>query len=182
MATKYRVKYWVGVMSKDQVTEAIQKGYCEFCNGAKKPFKSVHPTSWFIYYSPGTKPLKVVREQGSDKGEAIRAFTAIGQVLPGDIYSIDIGDDNIVYRRKARYVPNTTDAPFLQLMDGLSFVTNRHTWGVTFRSGLVQILKSDFLKICEAMNIDMPKRHNRIFDEGNDDDTDDESQTQFDEK
>jgi hypothetical protein len=182
MGSRQRVRYWVGVMAKDQVTEAIQKGYCEFCNGSKIPFKNVHPNSWFIYYSPGTKPLQLLREEGSDKGEVVRAFTAIGQVLPGDPYSIDLGNDNIVYRRRARYVSNTTDAPFLTIMDDLSFtvkINRRGTWGVTFRKGLINILKSDFYKICEAMNIDMPKRHNQIFEDGSKE-TKNENQQQVD--
>jgi hypothetical protein len=164
MSTRTRVRYWVGVMGKEQVLDAIDKGYCQFKNGCKKPFKQVNPNSWFIYYSPGTKHFKVIREEGRDAGAPVRAFTAIGQVLPGEPYGIDLGNDEVVYRRPARYVPKTTDAPMLPFLDHLSFLTKVGTrWGSVFRKGLIEILKSDFYQICEAMNIDMPKRHNQIF-------------------
>ena len=170
MSSRLRVRYWVGVLSKDQVQDAVKKGYCEFKNGSKQAFKHVNPHSWFVYYSPGTKPLKVIREEGREAGQPLRLFTAIGQVLPGEPYSIDLGNDDIVYRRNARYVPNTTDAPLEPLMRELSFFKNlpiRKPWGIAFRSGLVEILKSDFYQLCEAMNIDMPKRHHLVFEQSN---------------
>ena len=157
-------------MSRDQVVEAKKKGYCEFKNGAKLPFKQVNPQSWFVYYSPGTKSLQEIRKEGKEAGESLRTFTAIGQVLPGEPYSIDLGNDNIVFRRRARYVPNTTDAPLLPLMEKLSFLNNlprQNPWGFAFRKGLVEVLKSDFYKLCEAMNIEMPKRHHLIFEQRN---------------
>lgn len=170
MSPRLRVRYWVAVMSKDQVSDAIKKGYCEFKNGSKLPFKQVNPDSWFVYYSPGTKSLKEIREEGKEIGERVQAFTAIGQVLPGEPYSIDLGNDNVVYRRHARYVPNTTDAPIFPLMGKLSIfksLSKYELWGIPLRKGLVEVLKSDFFMLCEAMNIDMPKRHNRIFEQSN---------------
>lgn len=168
MSSRLRVRYWVGVMSKEQVDDAVKKGYCQFKNGDQRPFKQVNPHSWFVYYSPGTKPLKVIREEGREAGKSLRTFTAIGQVLPGEPYSIDLGNGDIVYRRKARYVPNTTDAPLKPLMGELSFLKNnpsKTSWGVSFRSGLIEVLKSDFYRLCEAMNIEMPKRHHLIFEQ-----------------
>lgn len=170
MSSRLRVRYWVAVMSKDQVSDAIKKGYCEFKNGSKLPFKQVNPHSWFVYYSPGTKSLKEIREEGKEIGERVQAFTAIGQVLPGEPYSIDLGNDNVVYRRHARYVPNTTDAPIFPLMGKLSIfksLSKYELWGIPLRKGLVEVLKSDFFMLCEAMNIDMPKRHNRVFEQSN---------------
>ena len=168
MSSRLRVRYWVGVMSKDQVSDAVKKGYCEFKNGSKKPFKHVNPHSWFVLYSPGTKSPKLLRELGRDAGEKVQAFTAIGQVLPGDPYSVDLGNDEIVFRRNARFVPNVTEAPLAPLMSQLSFfskLSKHQPWGVPFRKGLIELLKSDFYKLCEAMNIDMPKRHNQIFEQ-----------------
>jgi hypothetical protein len=157
-------------MSKEQVQEAVKKGYCEFKNGEQRHFKHVNPHSWFVYYSPGLKPLHVIREKGKEAGKTLRTFTAIGQVLPGEPYSIDLGNNNIVYRRKARYVPNSSDAPLEPLMKELSFLKNspsRKPWGFAFRKGLIEVLKSDFFKLCEAMNIAMPKRHHLIFEQSN---------------
>ncbi len=156
-------------MSKDHVKDAVKKGYCEFKNGTRLPFKHVNPHSWFVYYSPGTKPLQVIREKGKEAGRKVQAFTAIGQVLPGEPYSVDVGHTR-VYRRRARYVPSSSDAPLAPLMPELSFFKKHdksRPWGVPFQGGLIEVKKYDFFALCKAMNIDMPKRHALIFEKSN---------------
>lgn len=169
MPNRLRVRYWVAVLSKDHVKDAVKKGYCEFKNGTRLPFKNVNPHSWFVYYSPGTKPLQVIREKGREAGRKVQAFTAIGQVLPGEPYSVDTGHTR-VYRRRARYVPNSSDAPLAPLMPELSFFKKHdksRPWGIQFQGGLIEVKKTDFFALCKAMNVDMPKRHALIFEKTN---------------
>jgi len=101
------------------------------------------PGDRIIYYSPKT-------EMGA--GEAVQAFTAIGEVLPGEVYEGSMGGGVVPARRDVRFF-EATDAPIRPLLDRLSFTKGRTSWGYAFRRGVFQITEDDYAVIAAAMGI-----------------------------
>jgi EVE domain len=85
------------------------------------------------------------------KGEALQAFTAVGQILPGEPYLFDMGNGFISHRRDVQFVA-AQEAPIRSLLEDLSFIKNKQSWGYVFRFGLLEIPEPDFQRIMLAMN------------------------------
>ena len=88
-------------------------------------------------------------------GELLQAFTAIGQVLDGEPYSWDMDNGFIPYRRDVQFFP-AQETPIRLLINQLSFIKNKQSWGYVFRFGLLEIPESDFQAIATAMNVTIP--------------------------
>jgi hypothetical protein len=88
-------------------------------------------------------------------GEPLQAFTAIGQVLEGEPYSFNMGNGFVPYRRDVQFFP-AQETPIRSLLDQLSFIKNKQSWGYVFRFGLLEIPESDFQAIAVAMNVTIP--------------------------
>ncbi len=137
-------RYWIGVASKDHVQKGVEGGFCQLCHGKSNPLKRLSSNDWLIYYSPRT---------AINGGETVQAFTAIGRVLEGEPYSFDMGHDFVPYRRNVQFI-ESQDAPIRPLIDRLSFIKNKQSWGYVFRFGLLEIPESDFLQIAVAMGVE----------------------------
>jgi EVE domain len=138
-------RYWIGVASKEHVLKGVEQGFCQLCHGKNNPLKRLAPGDWIVYYSPRA------RMQDSDM---IQSFTAIGQILPGEPYCFDMGGGFTPYRRDVQFI-NATDAPIRPLLDELSFIKNKQSWGYVFRFGLLEIPESDFQRIVTAMQAEI---------------------------
>lgn len=128
------MKYWIGVVSKDHVSIGVRDGIAQIGHGKRAPLARMKKDDWLIYYSPvesfgGKKPLQ--------------AFTAIGQIADDEIYEFPMTESFIPYRRKVNY-KKVKDTPIRPLIDRLSFIKNKQSWGYVFRFGLVEIPKEDF--------------------------------------
>lgn len=134
-------RYWIGVASRDHVHKGMEGGFCQLCHGKNNPLKRLNPGDWIVYYSPRT---------AIDGGETVQAFTAIGQILQGEPYACDMGNGFIPYRRDVQFIP-AQEAPIRSLLDRLSFIKNKQSWGYVFRLGLIEIPASDFLEIAAVM-------------------------------
>lgn len=134
-------RYWIGVASRDHVIKGVEEGFCQLCHGKSNPLKRLTPSDWIVYYSPRT---------GMNNGDTVQAFTAIGQVLEGEAYRFDMGDEFTPYRRDVRFVA-AQEAPIRPLLDHLSFIKNKQSWGYVFRFGLLEIPECDFQRIAAAM-------------------------------
>ncbi len=136
-------RYWIGVASKDHVMKGVEGGFCQLCHGKSNPLKRLTPNDWIIYYSPRTT---------INSGDPVQAFTAIGQILKGEPYLFDMGDGFIPYRRDVEFMA-ATEAPIRPLIEDLTFIKNKKSWGYVFRFGLIEIPESDFLQIAAAMKV-----------------------------
>lgn len=87
-------RYWIGVASKDHVLKGGEGGFCQLCHGRNNPLKRLNPGDWIIYYSP---------RAALNDGKRVQAFTAIGQVLAGEPYRFNMGDE-FVFRRDVQFV------------------------------------------------------------------------------
>lgn len=135
-------RFWIGVASRDYVQRGVEAGFCQLCHGKSTPLKRLSPGDWIVYYSPRT---------AISGGNIVQAFTAIGQVLAGEPYSFDMGHGFAPYRRDVQFV-SAQETPMQPLIDRLSFIKNKRSWGYVFRFGLVEIPESDFLQIASAMD------------------------------
>ena len=131
----------MGVASSDHVDEGVIGGFCQLCHGRVNPLKRMKPGDWLIYYSPRT---------GMKGGDAVRSFTAIGQIQDGEPYPFDMGNGFIPLRRDILF-SKAHRIPISPLISSLSFIKNKQSWGLTFRSGFFQIPKSDFDQIAIQM-------------------------------
>jgi hypothetical protein len=138
-------RHWIGVASKDHVMKGVEGGFCQLCHGKSNPLKRLAPDDWIIYYSPRTT---------MGGGDAVQAFTAIGRILKGEPYLFDIGEGFMPHRRDVEFMP-AQEAPIRPLIEELTFIKNKKSWGYVFRFGLLEIPEPDFLLILTAMNPEM---------------------------
>lgn len=135
--------YWIGVVASAHVAIGRADGIVMFAHGDHSAAKRVQPGDWFAYYSP-TQTLG-----GKD---AVRRFTAIGVIEPGEPEQVLMAPEATGWRRRARYL-EAQDADIYLLLPQLSFVTNPSHWGMYFRKSLFGIGREDFLRIATAMGV-----------------------------
>ena len=135
--------YWIGVASRDHVMRGVEGGFCQLSHGKSSPVERLKPGDRIVYYSP--------REQMGE-GEPVQAFTAIGEVLPGEAYRADMGGGFKPVRRDVRFF-KAHDAPIKPLLDTLSFTKGRTSWGYAFRRGSFRIEAEDYRIIAKAMGV-----------------------------
>jgi hypothetical protein len=136
-------RYWIGVASKDHVLTGIEGGFCQLCHGKSNSIERLTPGDWIVYYSPRT---------AMNGGETVQAFTAIGQILAGGSYPFDMGNGFVPARRDVHFL-DATEAPIRSLIEDLSFIKNKKSWGYVFRFGLLEIPELDFQRIATAMKV-----------------------------
>ena len=140
----YRPRYWIGVASQEHVLKGVQGGFCQLCHGKHNPLKRLSASDWIIYYSPRTA-------MGS--GDIVQSFTAIGEVLDGEPYLFDMGNGFEPYRRDIRFV-EAEETSIRLLLEDLTFIKNKKSWGYVFRFGFFEIPELDFQKIAAAMKVE----------------------------
>ncbi|GAA3972612.1 EVE domain-containing protein [Mucilaginibacter dorajii] len=128
------MKYWITVVSKDHITRGIAGGFIQANHGKPGPLKRMQPGDWVINYSP---------KQSMSGTEPLQAFTAIGQVAHDGIYQHKMSEDFTPYRRNVNYYP-CTETPIIPLVDELSFIANKKSWGYPFRFGFFELPEKDF--------------------------------------
>ena len=135
--------HWIGVAARAHVMVGVAEGFVMFAHGKHSAVKQVQPGDWFVYYSP-TETL--------GKADAVRRFTAIGQVLPGEPETMQMTADSTGWRRSAKFL-DAQEADIYLLLPQLSFVTNPSHWGMYFRKSLFRVEAGDFALIAEAMGV-----------------------------
>ena len=142
-------QYWVGVASRDHVLLAVRGGFCQLNHGKEGPMKRLSPGDRILYYSPRTEMRA---------GQALQAFTAIGEVLPGKPYQVEQSDRFQPFRRDVRYF-DAREAPISPLLPNLSFAQGNASWGQVMRRGTFRIEAADYKIIAGAMHVaDHPER------------------------
>ena len=108
-------QYWVGVASRDHVLPAVRSGFCQLNHGKEAPMKRLTPGDRILYYSPKAE-MKA--------GEPLQAFTAIGEVLPGEPYQVKQSERFQPFRRDVRYF-DAREASIRPLLPDLSFAQGK---------------------------------------------------------
>ncbi len=136
--------FWIGVAAARHVRVAVADGFAMFAHGRHAAASRTLPGDWVAYYSP--------REE-LNAGEQVRAFTAIGRILPGDPEQRRMGAaGDLGWQRKARWLEGRP-ADVYPLLDRLAFVRDRSHWGMYFRKSLFSIARADFALIAAAMGV-----------------------------
>jgi hypothetical protein len=134
-------RFWLGVVSREHVETGVRGGFAQLNHGARAPLQRLRAGDGLVYYSPKTS---------YPGGEPLRAFTAIGVVLTGEIYQADMGGGFTPYRLDVRYF-DAQPAAIRPLVDDLAFIRNKSNWGASFRFGSLQVPAADFALIARAM-------------------------------
>jgi hypothetical protein len=140
------MRYWIGVASRDHVLKGVDGGFCQLCHGKAAPMRRMSPGDGIVYYSPRTE----IRG-----GDAVQAFTAIGRIRDGAAYPCDMGDGFVPMRRDVSFCP-AHDAPIRPLIERLTFIRNKKSWGYVMRFGVIEIPAEDFETIATAMGATVP--------------------------
>ena len=136
-------RYWIGVASRDHVLGGVAGGFCQLSHGKAGPIKRLKPGDWIVYYSP---------RETMGSGEPVQAFTAIGQIKPGEPYVGEMGGGMQATRRDVDFL-EAKEAPIRPLLEALSFTKGRAGWGFAFRRGSFAVTEADFHAIAEAMGV-----------------------------
>src|SRR5437763_13525221 len=105
----------------------VKGGFCQLSHGKSSPVKRLKPGDRIVYYSP---------REAMGEGDPVQAFTAIGEVLPGEPYRADMGGGFKPVRRDVKFF-KAKDAPIKPLLDRLSFTRGRTSWGLRVPAWLV---------------------------------------------
>jgi hypothetical protein len=135
-------RFWLAVASREHVLWAVSGGFCQMCHGKAAPLRRMSAGDGIAYYSS--------RERMNEPKPCQR-FTAIGQIVGGDIDQAPTNEDFCPSRRPACYLP-CEEAPILPLIAALSFICDKKRWGFPFRFGLLEVSRSDFQHIANAMH------------------------------
>lgn len=138
-------RYWIGTASRDHVQHGVDNGFAQLCHGKAAALKRMQIKDWLIYYSPRLH---------FEQKEACQAFTAIGQVVSEEVYSVAMSETFVPWRRAIQYLPSC-DAAVKPLLNQLSFIHDKQRWGYPFRVGLFEISVTDFTVIAQAMHVKM---------------------------
>ena len=134
-------KHWIVVASAEHVRRGRAGGFMQAGHGKEAPLRRMKRGDGIVCYSP-TDTLG-----GKDR---LQAFTAIGLVKDDNIYSVDMEPGFRPFRRDVTFVQSES-APIAPLLDKLALTSGHRHWGAKFRFGLVEISRSDFKKIANAM-------------------------------
>lgn len=133
----------MGVASKNHIELGKEGGFCQFCHGKQPPAKKLNKNDWIIYYSP-----KVVLEEK----ELCQKFTAIGQIIDDKEYQVEQFSGFMPWRRNVVYY-KSIDVDIRPIVNDLSFIKSKTSWGMVFRYGFFEIQETDFGLIKSLMII-----------------------------
>ena len=133
------MKYWIIVASKDHVMRGVTLGFAQAGHGKRSGLARMHKGDMIVYYSP-----KVQYESN----EILHAFTAIGEIAHEEVFQVEESPDFKPFRRTVRYT-KTGEVSIGPLIQDLTLIRNKKSWGYVFRFGLLEIPKEDFDRIAE---------------------------------
>lgn len=108
-------KYFIAVVSKDHVARGVKEGIMQVCHGKKKPLKKIKKGDFIILYSP---------KNSFEGKEKCQSFNAIAQAADEKIYSFQISEDFIPFRRKVNFF-ESKDISILPIIENLKFINDK---------------------------------------------------------
>ena len=76
--------FWIGVVSRSHVQLGVQGSFIQLNHGKKAPLQKFRAGDGLLMYSPRTS---------YPDGEPLQAFTAVGVVVTGEIYQVEMSPD-----------------------------------------------------------------------------------------
>ncbi len=127
-------KYWIAVVSKEHVEWGVAGGFMQACHGKQAPLKRMQKGDGVIFYSS--------KERMTDT-EKLQTFTAIGEVADDLIYPFSMSDTFVPYRRNIKF-KECRAVSIIPLINQLTFIADKRSWGYPFRYGFLEISEGDF--------------------------------------
>ena len=119
----------------------VAGGFIQLNHGKKAPLLRLRAGDGLAMYSPRT---------AYPEGDALQHFTAIGVVISGEVYQVEMTPDLKPYRLDVRFF-ECREAPIRPLIERLSFIRSKTHWGAAFRFGWLEVPEDDFALIADAM-------------------------------
>jgi hypothetical protein len=135
------MKYWINTVSRNHVLVGEKNKIVQANHGKEKPLKRLSVGDIVLYYSPKTD---------YENGESLKKFTAIARISNDQVYQFKINDDFMPFRIDATY-EDCSEVSIEPLIEKLTFIKNKKSWGYMFRFGLFEINEHDFKMIYESM-------------------------------
>ncbi|HLO63402.1 MAG TPA: EVE domain-containing protein [Azonexus sp.] len=135
---------WIAVASAAHVRLGRDMGFMQVCHGKAAPLRRLRPGDRVIYYSP-TERL--------GERTPLQTFTAVGRVLAGEPYQVDMGNGFCPFRRDVLWSP-ANETRIAPLLARLEFSAGRKNWGYPFRFGIFGISDHDASLIAAAMGVE----------------------------
>jgi predicted RNA-binding protein len=145
-------QFWVGVVSREHVLRGVEGGFIQLNHGKRAPLQRLHAGDGLVMYSPRTS---------YPSGESLQRFTAIGVVVTGEIYQVEMSEDFKPHRVDVNFF-KSTEVPIKALIERLSFIKNKTSWGAAFRFGYINVPAADFLLIAKAMGVEREFDKNEV--------------------
>ena len=129
------------MISRAHAQLGVKNDFIQLNHGKRAPLQRLHAGDYIIIYSP--------RDTYPD-GNVLQHFIAIGRIMNGDIYQVEMTPDFKPYRLDVKFM-KCDETPIKPLIPSLSFIKNKTKWGATFRFGHLKIPAQDFKIIADAM-------------------------------
>ena len=136
------MRYWVNTISREHVDIGRSGGFTQADHGKNTRLKRLGRGDRIVFYSPRTM---------FGGGEPLQRFTAAGEIADDAPYQVEMTPDFHPWRRAVKFF-RCDEAPIQPLIDDLSFIVNKTSWGFPFRRGLFEIPERDFEIIATAMH------------------------------
>lgn len=130
-------QYWVVVASRDHALSGVAQEIVQANHGKEAPLKRMQPGDRILLYAP---------KRAYSGKEPLQQFVGLGTVADGEVFQADVSPDFRPFRRRATYEP-VTETPIQPLIDQLTFIKNKKSWGYPFRFGCFTIEQPDFALI-----------------------------------
>ena len=147
-------RFWIGVASRDHVNVGVKRGFIQLNHGKRAALRRLKAGDGVIMYSPRT---------AYPDGEPLQAFTAIGTVVTGGVYQVEVTPDFRPHRVDVQFVPSK-EAQIKPLIGHLSFIKSKSHSGAALRFGLVEVPASDFALIAGRMGAVSLRSSTHSFD------------------
>ncbi|MEO5892959.1 MAG: EVE domain-containing protein [Ferruginibacter sp.] len=134
-------KYFLICATRDHVSKGVAAGFAQAGHGRKDLMSKPAKGDWIACYSSRDK---------IDKGEVLQKFTAIGRIKDEEPYKPNNDSNFKPYRRDVKYL-KCREADIRPLINDLSFIKNKKSWGFYLIGGFREISTEDFKLIKTAM-------------------------------
>lgn len=137
--------FWIGVACSDHVRAGVEGGFAQLGHGKHVAVKNLERGDWIAYYSPTTK---------MDGGDAVQAFTSIGQIVSDKAYHVEQGEDFRPWRVDVAYETCAYPAPIPPLLEDLDLTRGKGSkWGMALRTSKAKGTDADLQTIAQAMDV-----------------------------
>ena len=127
--------------SRDHVLKSVAGGFAQAGHGRRDLVSRLSKGDWLVFYSAKDRYVD---------GKPLQKFTAIGQVTDEEPYQSDASENFKPYRRKVSF-EKVAETEIRPLLEQLSFIKNKKSWGFYLISGFRELSKADFEIIQSAM-------------------------------